>query len=88
MFYGSKCTILANGNVGTIIATTLAPGASTVGTIPVFSGDITSANSQTAVGLEFAFVPSQQLSNTTTTTLTIVGNESGGGVVIPVTVTV
>lgn len=80
--------ILSNGNVGTIVATTLAPGASKVGTVPVFAGDITAANSQTVVGLEFAFIPSQQLAKTTTTTLTIVGNESGGGVVIPVTVTV
>ena len=81
--------ILANNSVGNIITTIQAPNASSVmGTVAVFGGDVSSAASQTLVGLEFAFVPSQTLGQTTTTTLTIIGNESGGGVTIPVTVTV
>jgi hypothetical protein len=81
--------VLANNNVGNIITTVQAPNASSVtGTVAVFGGDVSSAASQTLVGLEFAFVPSQALGQTTTTTLTIIGNESGGGVTIPVTVTV
>lgn len=81
--------ILANNKVGNIIVTTQAPNAgSSVGTVAVFAGDTSSATSQTLVGLEFAFNVNTNLSQTTTTTLTIIGNESGGGVTIPVTVTV
>jgi len=81
--------ILSNNVVGNIVVITQAPnvGAST-GTVPIFSGDVSSATSQTLVGLEFAFTVNPALTRTTTTTLTIVGNESGGSVSIPVTVKV
>ena len=82
--------ILANNSVGTLTVTKQAPNTTSTaaGTVPLFAGDISNETSQTVVGLEFAFVASSALSTTTTTTLTIIGNESGGGVSIPVTVTV
>ena len=76
--------ILANRNVGTIIGSQLLTN--TAPTVPSFIGSSTSA--QVAVGLTFQFVPNSALTQTITTTLTIVGNESGGSVTIPVTVTV
>lgn len=81
--------ILGNSKVGSLIVTIQAPSLNAgAGTTAVFAGDISSANSQTLIGMEFAFVPSANLQNTTSTTLTIIGNESGGGTTIAVTVTV
>jgi len=78
--------ILSNKNVGTIIGEQLQ---STVNaTIPTFIGDITSTTAQVSLGLRFRFVPNASLTTTTTTRLTVIGNESGGSVSIPVTVTV
>lgn len=85
---GGYTAILGNSKVGTLIVTIEAPITTNVGTVTVFAGDQSSENSQALVGLEFAFTPSAKLSRTTTTTLTIIGNESGGGVSIPVTITV
>jgi len=85
---GGYTAILGNSKVGTLIVTIESPVTTTVGTISGFPGDVSSENSQALVGLEFAFTPSLKLTRTTTTTLTIIGNESGGGVSIPVTVTV
>jgi hypothetical protein len=85
---GGYTAILGNTKVGTLVVTTVAPGAGTVGTTATFAGDTSVESSQSVVGLEFAFVPSSKLTRTTTTTLTIIGNESGGGTTIPVTVTV
>lgn len=85
---GGYTAILGNSKVGTLIVTIESPVTTTVGTISGFPGDVSSENSQALVGLEFAFTPSLKLTQTTTTTLTIIGNESGGGVSIPVTVTV
>lgn len=78
--------ILSNKNVGTIIGEQLQTAANA--TIPTFIGDVSSTTAQVAIGLRFRFVPNASLSTTTTTRLTIVGNESGGSVSIPVTVTV
>lgn len=78
--------ILSNKNVGTIIGEQLQN--STNATIPTFIGDVSSTTAQVALGLRFRFVPNSSLTTTTTTRLTIIGNESGGSVSIPVTVTV
>lgn len=85
---GGYTAILGNSRVGNLIATVEAPVSSSPGTQATFGGDRASDSSIYAVGLEFAFIPSSALNRTTTTTLTIIGNESGGGVSIPVTVTV
>ena len=85
---GGYTAILGNTKVGILTVTIEAPASSTVGTITSFAGDTSAESSQAVVGLEFSFTPSARLTKTTTTTLTIVGNESGGGVSIPVTVTV
>lgn len=85
---GGYTAILGNSKVGTLIVTIESPTTTSVGTVTGFAGDTSSENSQALVGLEFAFTPSSKLQQTTTTTLTIIGNESGGGVSIPVTVTV
>jgi len=85
---GGYTAILGNSKVGSLVVTVDAPVSSSPGTTPTFGGDRAVDSSVYAVGLEFAFIPSSALNRTTTTTLTIVGNESGGGVSIPVTVTV
>jgi len=85
---GGYTAILGNTKVGSLIVKVQAPTSTTVGTVTSFAGDTSAESSQAVVGLEFAFIPSSKLTRTTTTTLTIVGNESGGGVSIPVTVTV
>ena len=78
--------ILANKNVGTIIGEQLQ--SATTATIPTFIGDVSSTTAQVSLGLRFRFVPNASLTQTTTTRLTVVGNESGGSISIPVTVTV
>jgi hypothetical protein len=78
--------ILANKNVGTIIGEQLQ--SATTATIPTFIGDVSSTTAQVSLGLRFRFVPNASLTQTTTTRLTVVGNESGGAISIPVTVTV
>ena len=78
--------ILANKNVGTIIGEQLQ--SATTSTIPTFIGDVSSTTAQVSLGLRFRFVPNASLTQTTTTRLTVVGNESGGSISIPVTVTV
>lgn len=78
--------ILSNKNVGTLIGQQLQSISSA--TIPTFIGDVSSTTAQVALGLSFQFVPNASLTQTTTTILTVVGNESGGSVSIPVTVTV
>lgn len=77
--------ILANKTVGTVIGEQLQ---TTTATIPTFIGDVSSTTAQVALGLRFRFVPNASLTSTTTTTLTVVGNESGGSISIPVTVSV
>jgi hypothetical protein len=78
--------VLANKNVGTITGTGLS--STTQATVPTFLGDVTSNISQVATGLSFTFTPNTALLQTTSTTLTLIGNESGGSISIPVTVTV
>lgn len=78
--------ILANKGLGTIIGQGLS--STTQATIPTFLGDISSNISQVATGFTFTFTPNTALINTASTTLTIVGNESGGSITIPITVTV
>jgi hypothetical protein len=78
--------ILSNKNVGTIIGEQLQTTVNA--TIPTFIGDVSSTTAQVALGLRFRFVPNASLTGTTVTRLTIIGNESGGSVSIPVTITV
>ncbi len=78
--------ILGNKNVGTIIGEQLETAARA--TIPSFIGDVTSTTAQVSLGIRFRFIPNSSLSTTTTTRLTVIGNESGGSISIPVTVTV
>ena len=78
--------ILANKSAGTIIGEQL-QNVSTA-TIPTFIGDVSSTTAQVSLGLRFRFVPNSSLTQTLSTNLTVVGNESGGSVTIPVTVTV
>lgn len=85
---GGYTAILGNSKVGSLVVTVEAPVSSSPGTTATFGGDRSVDSSIYVVGLEFAFIPSSALNRTTTTTLTIIGNESGGGVSIPVTVTV
>ena len=78
--------ILGNKAAGSIVGTQLQ--GITNATIPSYIGDVSSTTAQVALGLTFTFVPNSALTNTLSTSLTIVGNESGGSVTIPVTVTV
>lgn len=78
--------ILANKSAGTVVGEQLQT--ITNATIPTFIGDVSSTTAQISLGLRFRFVPNSALTQTLTTSLTVVGNESGGSVTIPVTVTV
>lgn len=80
--------ILSNKNVGTLVVTQVNSISSTSSTIPSFAGDAVTESSQVVVGNQFKFIPNSSLVRSTTTTLTIIGNESGGSLTIPVTVTV
>lgn len=77
--------ILSNKNAGDIVGEGISTSA---GSIPVFLGDEVSATAAVARGLTFKFIPNPNLTSDVSTTLTIVGNETGGSVSIPVTVTV
>jgi len=78
--------ILSNKAAGTIVGTQL-QGINNA-TIPSYIGDVSSTTAQVALGLTFTFVPNASLTQGVTTSLTIVGNESGGSVTIPVTISV
>ena len=78
--------ILSNKAAGTIVGTQL-QGVNNA-TIPSYIGDASSTTAQVALGLTFTFVPNASLTQDITTSLTVVGNESGGSVTIPVTVSV
>lgn len=78
--------ILANKSAGTIVGEQLQNVTSA--TIPTFIGDVSSTTAQVSLGLRFRFVPNSSLTQTLTTNLTVIGNESGGSVTIPVTITV
>jgi hypothetical protein len=79
---------LGNKNAGTLLVTETNSINSTSATVPSFAGDAVTAASQVVVGNKFKFVPNNALISTITTTLTIIGNESGGSLTIPVTITV
>jgi len=79
--------ILANRNVGTIVPTINVTANTVSNTVTSFSG-VAVESSQVVIGLQFKFLVNPGVGETTTTTLTIIGNESGGSVTIPITVTV
>ena len=79
--------ILANKNVGTLVATETVTSNTLSSTVATFSG-VSAETSQVVVGLKFKFIPNTGVGITTTTNLTIIGNESGGSITIPVTVVV
>lgn len=78
--------ILANKNAGTLVAIESVTANTLSSTVTTFSG-ISAETSQVVVGLKFKFIPNVGVGSTTTTNLTIIGNESGGSITIPVTVT-
>lgn len=78
--------ILANKSAGTIVGSGLTNINNA--TIPSYIGDVSSTTAQVAIGMTFTFVPNSSLTQTLTTSLTVVGNESGGSITIPVTVSV
>ncbi len=79
--------ILANKNVGTIVPTINVSANTVSNTVTSFTG-VSVETSQVVIGLQFKLLVNPGVGETTTTTLTIIGNESGGSVTIPVTVTV
>lgn len=76
--------ILSNKNAGSLVGEGLQGN---VGSIPVFLGDEVTTTAAVAKGLTFKFIPNQNITTTIQTTLTVIGNETGGTVAIPVTVT-
>ena len=75
--------ILSNKNAGSLIGEGITGN---VGTISTFLGDSTTATAEVAKGLTFTFIPNLSLTSTIRTTITIYGNETGGSVTIPVTI--
>jgi hypothetical protein len=80
--------ILVNKNVGSLTVTQTNSLNSTSATVPTFYGAAITEASQVVIGLQFQFIPNTNLVTTTSTQIIIIGNESGGSVTIPVTVTV
>jgi hypothetical protein len=78
--------ILSNKKIGTLIVDQTNAANTSTSTVPSFANDLISTSSQVVVGNRFKFVPNTSLTVTTSATITVVGNESGGTVVIPVTV--
>jgi hypothetical protein len=78
--------ILSNKKIGTLIVDQTNAANTTTSTVPSFANDLISTSSQVVVGNRFKFVPNTSLTVTTSATITVVGNESGGTIVIPVTV--
>jgi hypothetical protein len=56
-------------------------------TTTTFLGSNITTTAEFAKGLTFSFIPNSSLTSTISTTITIFGNETGGSVTIPVTVT-
>ena len=79
---GGYTAVLGNKNAGSIVGA----GLTNVTTTNTFSNSVT-ATAEVVKGLTFTFIPNSSLTSTLTTTLTIFGNETGGSVTIPVTVT-
>lgn len=80
--------ILVNKTLGSLTVTQTNSLNSTSATVPSFYGSAVTPASQTVVGLQFQFIPNTTLLTTTSTQIIIIGNESGGSITIPVTVTV
>jgi hypothetical protein len=80
--------ILVNKNVGSLTVTQTNSLNSTSATVPSFYGAALTEASQVVIGTQFQFIPNSTLSTTTSTQIIIIGNESGGSVTIPVSVTV
>jgi hypothetical protein len=80
--------ILVNKNIGSLTVTQTNSLNSTSATVPAFYGSALTEASQVVVGLQFQFIPNSTLVTTTSTQIIVIGNESGGSVAIPVTVTV
>ena len=75
---------MANKNAGSIIGEGLTSANTTTTT---FLGSNITTTAEVAKGLTFSFIPNSSLTSTISTTITIFGNETGGSVTIPVTVT-
>ena len=80
---GGYTAVLGNKNAGTIVGEGLANVTTTSTT---FTNSVT-ATAEVVKGMTFTFIPNGSLTSTLTTTLTIFGNETGGSITIPVTVT-
>jgi hypothetical protein len=80
---GGYTAVLGNKNAGTIVGEGLANITTTSTT---FTNSVT-ATAEVVKGVTFSFIPNSSLTSTLTTTLTIFGNETGGSITIPVTVT-
>jgi len=80
---GGYTAVLGNKNAGTIVGEGLANVTTTTTT---FTNSVT-ATAEVVKGMTFTFIPNSSLTSKLTTTLTIFGNETGGSITIPVTVT-
>jgi len=80
---GGYTAVLGNKNAGTIVGEGLVNITTTSTT---FTNSVT-ATAEVVKGMTFSFIPNSSLTSTLTTTLTIFGNETGGSITIPVTVT-
>lgn len=80
---GGYTAVLGNKNAGTIVGEGLSNITTTSAT---FTNSVT-ATAEVVKGVTFSFIPNSSLTTTLTTTLTIFGNETGGSITIPVTVT-
>jgi hypothetical protein len=76
--------ILSDARAGVLVAS--ANKASFI-TTPVALGDQIGATAIVATGTEFTFTPNPELRINIATTITVYGNDSGGSVSVPVTVT-
>jgi hypothetical protein len=76
--------ILSDARAGTLIASA---NNAAVGTAPVFLGEEIGTTAAVVSGTAFSFTPNQALRINIATTITIYGNDTGGSVSIPVTVT-
>jgi hypothetical protein len=76
--------ILSDARAGTLIAT---ENNAVVGTEPIALGETIGATAIVASGTAFSFTPNPYLTINIATTLTVYGNDTGGSVSIPVTVT-
>lgn len=77
---GAPSTMLGDSTYGTIAGSVDNP------TVPRFISDSEAARSITVIGLEFKLRAKKQLYRDIVSTLTIVGNQTGGSVNIPITV--